>query len=94
MPDGYLVCFAVGGDSLAGGMNLAPGIAAFLLVCASPVVGLIVVVIMRLIARRRVDRWRIAAIAGLTTFLIVLGFGIGCWYEIGPLPDLARWAIP
>ena len=93
MTDRSMTCFAVSGDSLVGGLDVAPAIAAFFLVCASPVIGLIAGLSTRLIARRHVRRADIAVGAGLTAALVVLGLAVGCWSEIGPLPDIARWVV-
>jgi hypothetical protein len=90
----HLVCFAVGGDSLIPGeMGLAPAIAGFFLALAAPAVGLIAWLGARWVARRHPRRSRLAAGVGAGAALVVLALAAGCWFEVGPLADLARWVI-
>jgi hypothetical protein len=93
MTEFRLTCFAVGGDSLIGGMDLAPGIAAFFLAVAALPAGLIVWLIVRLAARRREHRRAIAIGAGLGTVAALLLLAAGCWYDVEPLAGFARHVL-
>jgi hypothetical protein len=89
-----LVCFAVGGDSLIGlDMDLAPPIAGFILALAAPVVGLIAWLGTWWVTRRRIRRPWFAARVGLGVALVVWALAAGCWFNVGPLPDIAREVI-
>lgn len=80
--------FAVGGDALVGDMDLEPWIAAFFLVLAAPVVG----VVSWLVARRCTRRGR--AIAwGFGAAMLILAVAAGCMIGIWPLPGIARYVV-
>jgi hypothetical protein len=80
------VCFAVGGDALFD-MHLDGPIAAFFLVLAAPVVGLIA----RWVTWRRTRRSDRAAAAGGGAALAILGFAVACWFEVEPLLQTVWW---
>ncbi len=83
-----MALFAVGGDSLVGAIDLEPMIAAFFLVLAAPVVGLVA----WLVARRRTRRGRAFA-WGFGSALLLLAVAAGCTFGIWPLANIARWVV-
>ncbi|CAN5452564.1 hypothetical protein BH11PLA2_BH11PLA2_27580 [soil metagenome] len=69
-------------------MNLEPAIVAFFLVFASPLVGVPAWPLVR--RRLRLGR-AIATSCG--AFLFTLAIAAGCFFDIAPMPDLARWVM-